>query len=232
MIGYEIPITATSLSWPFTGELFRLGQAIFSLGAVAVPSTTPGPTPEPAATPELTLKPTSDLPTNTLAPTNTPTSASSGTETAILMPEPTRTQAPATMPTPGPWPGAIGTTVEAGGSSYTLNEVMDPAPADVFGVDADTRLVALDITQVGMSDDGDSYNALYFAVQDADGYVYASGFADADIEPRLGAGELAKGQIVRAWVTFEMPESAKLVSVLAQSEALGARITIADLAPE
>ena len=123
---------------------------------------------------------------------------------------------------------AIGTTVESGGSSYTLNEVMDPAPAGIFGVDTGKRLVALDITQLGMSDGGDPYNAFYFAVQDADGYVYSTGLADADVEPRLGSGELAAGQIIRGWVTFELPESARLVSVLVESEVFGARITIAD----
>ena len=150
----------------------------------------------------------------TQAPTATPT------------PEPTPTQAPP-VPSPPSSPVEIGTTVEAGGSSYTLNEVKDPAPAGVFGVDAGKRLVALDITQVGISDDGDPYNPRYFAVQDTDGYVYVRGFADADVEPSFGSGELAAGQIVRGWVVFELPESARLISVLADPEVFGARITIA-----
>ena len=136
------------------------------------------------------------------------------------------------VPLPPSSPVAIGTTVESGGSSYTLNEVMDPAPAGIFGVDTGKRLVALDITQLGMSDGGDPYNAFYFAVQDADGYVYSTGVADADVEPRLGSGELAAGQIIRGWVTFELPESARLVSVLVESEVFGARITIADFAQD
>ena len=152
------------------------------------------------------------------------------TATSIVpTPEPTPTQAPTATPTPEPSPVVIGTTVEAGGSSYTLNEVMDPAPAGVFGVDAGKRLVALDITQVGISDDGDPYNSLYFAVQDTDGYVYTPGFADADVGPSFDWGELAAGQIVRGWVIFELPESARLVSILADPEVFGARITIADL---
>ena len=139
---------------------------------------------------------------------------------------------PPPVPSPPSSPVEIGTTVEAGGSSYTLNEVKDPAPAGVFGVDAGKRLVALDITQVGISDDGDPYNPLYFAVQDTDGYVYVPGFADADVEPSFGSGELAAGQIVRGWVVFELPESARLVSVLADPEVFGAKITIADLAQD
>ena len=68
-IGYQIPITATGLTWHFTGELFRLGQAIFSVGTVAVPSIVSAPTPEPAATSESTLTPTQ---TPTTVPTLEP----------------------------------------------------------------------------------------------------------------------------------------------------------------
>ena len=187
-----------------------------------------------------------DLPTNTPAPSKIPTQPPSDTPAAtpvpkvtpkptatlpVPTPEPTPTQAPP-VPSPPSSPVEIGTTVEAGGSSYTLNEVKDPAPAGVFGVDAGKRLVALDITQVGISDDGDRYNPRYFAVQDTDGYVYVRGFADADVEPSFGSGELAAGQIVRGWVVFELPESARLISVLADPEVFGARITITDLAQD
>ena len=140
---------------------------------------------------------------------------------------------PPPVPSPPSSPVEIRTTVEAGGSSYTLNEVKDPAPAGVFGVAADKRLVALDITQVGISDDGDPYNSLYFAVQDMDGYVHVPGFAEhADVGPSFGFGELAAGQIVRGWVVFELPESARLVSVLVEAEVFGAKITITDLAQD
>ena len=147
----------------------------------------------------------------------------------VPTPEPTPTQAPTATPTLEQTPVAIGTTVGAGGSSYTLNEVRDPAPAGIFGVDAGKRLVAWDITQVGMSDETDSYNALYFAVQDAEGYVYGSAFSDADVDPSLESGELAFGQIVRGWVVIEVPETARLVSVLVEAEVFGSRVTIADL---
>ena len=206
-----------------------------------VPTGEPTPTQAPTATltpePTPTQAPTATLtpePTPTQAPTATPTPEPAPTQapTATPTPEPAPTQAPTATPTPEPSPVEIGTTVEAGGSSYTLNEVKDPAPAGVFGVDAGKRLVALDITQVGISDDGDPYNPLYFAVQDTDGYVYVPGFADADVEPSFGSGELAAGQIVRGWVVFELPESARLVSVLADPEVFGAKITIADLAQD
>ena len=35
--GFQIPTTATGLTWRFSGDIFRLGQAVFSLGAMAVP---------------------------------------------------------------------------------------------------------------------------------------------------------------------------------------------------
>ena len=129
-------------------------------------------------------------------------------------------QTPPPAPTPPSSPVNIGTTVEVGGSSYTLNEMVDPAPAGIFGVSEGRRLVALDITQVGTSSDSDSYNSLYFAVQDVEGYVYTPDLASADVAPLFGSGELAFGQIVRGWVVFELPESAKLISVLVEPEVL------------
>ena len=172
----------------------------------------------------------STLDSATPEPTRTPTLEPTRAPTATPTPEPTPTQIPTATPTPEQSPVAIGTTVEAGGSSYTLNEVMDPAPVGVFGVDAGKRLVALDITQVGMSDGGTHYNPLSFEVQDADGYVYSSGIADAEVGPRFGSGELASGQIVRGWAVFDLPESAGLVSVLTRPDVFGLKVTIADIA--
>ena len=159
---------------------------------------------------------TTPMPTVIQTPQPTPTWASTPTPTR----EPT--------PTPEPTPVVIGTTVVAGGSSYTLNEVRDPAPPGIFGVTEGKRLIALDITQVGTSDDGDDFNALYFAVQDSDGYVYGPELAGADVEPQFGSGELATGQIVRGWVVFELPETSRLVSVMVEAEVFGSRITITE----
>ena len=135
---------------------------------------------------------------------------------------------PPPTPTPPSSPTAIGTTVGVGGSSYTLNEVRDPAPAGIFGVNEGRRLVALDITQAGIRD-GDSYSPLHFAIQDTDGYVYTPGFGGADVGPLLESGELAAGQIVRGWVVFELLEAATLTSVSVAPGFLGAKVSIADL---
>ena len=133
-------------------------------------------------------------------------------------------------PAPTPVPKVTYETVEAGKNSYTVNEIRDPAPPGLGGVAVGKRLVAVDITQVGLVDEA-PYNRLYFSVQDSDGYVYDYSFARADIEPNLRSGELAKGQKVRGWVTFELPESAILVSILVQ-ETFGPTTIIADLTSE
>ena len=36
-VGYQLPASEVELTWRFSGDLFRLGQAVFSLGTVAVP---------------------------------------------------------------------------------------------------------------------------------------------------------------------------------------------------
>ena len=46
-VGYQIPKSATGLTWRFSGDVFRLGQAAFAIGAIAVPTATPAPTATP-----------------------------------------------------------------------------------------------------------------------------------------------------------------------------------------
>ena len=41
-VGYQIPMDATGLTWRFSGDIFRLGQAIFALGTIPVPPIPPG----------------------------------------------------------------------------------------------------------------------------------------------------------------------------------------------
>ncbi len=152
----------------------------------------------------------------TPTPTPTPPTAT---------PEPT----PIATPTPTPAPIPIGTTLEISGSRYTVNEVLDPAQdSEYFDAEPGNRLVAVDITQEGI-EDGDPYNPFYFFIQDEDGYVYMPGFIGADVDPRLGSGELLTGQKVRGWVSFEVPEKATLVAVLVEGEVFGPKTMIADL---
>ena len=41
-VSYQLPTSATDLTWRFSGDILRAGQAIFSLGTVAVPLAPPG----------------------------------------------------------------------------------------------------------------------------------------------------------------------------------------------
>ena len=116
-------------------------------------------------------------------------------------------------------------TVEAGENTYTVNEVRDPAPAS-YGLGVGERLVAIDITIVALSDDSDGSH--FFSVQDSQGFVYESS-GSMDLRPRLAAGDLSKGQRVRGWVPFKVPEAGVLVSVLVRPGYSGSRVVIADL---
>ena len=42
-VGYQIPKSATGLTWKFSGDVFRLGQATFAIGAIVAPTATPVP---------------------------------------------------------------------------------------------------------------------------------------------------------------------------------------------
>ena len=134
----------------------------------------------------------------------------------------------APTPTPAPTPDGDFPAVEAGGSSYTVNEIIDPAPED-YGLGEGNRFVAVDITQVAIEDD-ESYNPYSFSVQDTDGYVYDPS-SGADVGPRFGSGTLAAGQRVRGWVTFEVPEAAVLVSVMVEGGYSRPNVIIAALDP-
>ena len=140
------------------------------------------------------------------------------TNRLVITPDP-----PAETPSSTSYP-----TVIAGDSSYTVNEIRDPAPPlSIFPPDEGKRLVAIDITQVGQVDDA-FYNPNNFLAQDFDGYVYSrDGYSD--IEPRFSSGYLSAGQKTRGWVTFQIPASAVLVSVLVEGGFREANVVIADL---
>ena len=131
-------------------------------------------------------------------------------------------------PAPTPTPTVTFGAVTAGASKYTVNEIRDPAPAR-RDVDPGRRLIAIDITQQAFLAD-DTYNPLNFSVQDSDGYVYSRG-GYADVEPRFSSGDLGRGQSVRGWVTFTVPQSAVLISVMVEATYSSPSVVIADLTP-
>ncbi len=129
-------------------------------------------------------------------------------------------------PAPTPTPTITFGAVAVGASTYTVNEIRDPAPAR-YDVDPGKRLIAIDITQHAFLAD-DSYSEGNFSVQDRDRYVYDRG-GSADVEPRFGYGDLAHGQSVRGWVIFTVPQSAVLVSVIVEGGYSSPDVVIADL---
>ena len=125
------------------------------------------------------------------------------------------------MPTPIPPPGEVllpsdspplGSTVLAGDSTYRVNELSDPAPWDLFAPDEGNKYAAADITQMAGEDGDASYSRSRFSVQDSEGYVY-DGTLWADLDPIFGSGTLGPSETTRGWVTFEVLESAVIISI-------------------
>lgn len=133
----------------------------------------------------------------------------------------------ATVPPPGEGP-PIGTEVEAGGSVYTVNGVEDPGPISDFNEPAEGyRYVTLDITQMAVGDE-DSAGPWDFTVQDADGFLYEWTYGAK--QPEFSSIQLAPGQRIRGYLTFEVPEGAELVAVYADADFPRPPVIIADLA--
>ena len=171
---------------------------------------TPSPTPEPDATPTPTPQPpTGD---NTDARLTAVEGRLTAVETRVTALEATRTPVPQppliSPPSDSP---AVGSTVEAGASTYRVNEVRDPAPGELFPPDDGDRYLAADVTQMA-GEDGDRSSLLNFSAQDSEGYIY-DGTLWADLEPIFDSGAIGAGQTVRGWVTFEVPESAVVITI-------------------
>ena len=170
-------------------------------------------------------QPTTAKPAMSVTPTSQPTAKMEPTLTPTIQPTAAATQTPQESIV------KIGTTVEAGGSSYTVNEIIDPAPEGGFRAKDGNRLITIDVTQKAI-DDEEPFNLLYFAAQDSDGFVYEpSLYSSAIMEPSMGSGELGSGQLVRGWVSFEIPDTATLISILVEPEVFGQRVTIVDFDP-
>ncbi len=174
----------------------------------ATPTPTPVP-PTPTATPEPTPTPVPPTPTPTVPP----------------------------PPTHIPIPTSLGQTIEAYGSAYTVHGFLDPAPAGPppppgapadFRIREGMRLVALDISQVGVAI-GDESDANDFALSDDQGNFHLpSVFVLAELEPVFPSTlyssgpqrtvRLAPGEEVRGWVTFQVPKDAGLELAFAEAK--------------
>jgi hypothetical protein len=132
----------------------------------------------------------------------------------------------ATVPPPGEGP-PIGTAVEAGPSRYTVNGMEDPGPEDDFyQPDEGNRWVTFDITQEAVSGQA-SASPWDFTVQDEDGFIYEWTFGAK--QPEFSSTQLAVGQRIRGFLTFEVPEDAVLVAMYADADFPRPPTMIADL---
>jgi hypothetical protein len=124
---------------------------------------------------------------------------------------PPPTEAPTEAPTAPPMPG-LGETLEKDGYTLAALVVEDPAePGLFYEPEEGERLVAVEIV-VGVTDgEPITSNALYATLMDADGFAYALELVGRD--GQLDTVDLARGEKVRGWVAFEIPEGAVPASV-------------------
>jgi len=116
-----------------------------------------------------------------------------------------------TTPEPaGPVALKYGAEAIAGSSGESFGmasfKVAAPVPllADDLWTPDNGRFVTVDVTVAGLSGAA-HFNPLQFKIQTADGRVWQSGMGIK--EPALNYGDIAKGQTVRGWVTFDISTS-------------------------
>jgi hypothetical protein len=125
---------------------------------------------------------------------------------------PADTQEPSNTPEPPPAEsasiGKVGDTIVNGDYIVTLvNVERGEVYSEWSQPDEGNILVAVEIVIESGADEGVSVNPLYCSLKDSDGYEYSMYLFGKD--PSLGAeNDLPKGDKMRGWVTFEVPESA------------------------
>jgi hypothetical protein len=129
---------------------------------------------------------------------------------------------------PGSGPARVGDVVDAAGSYYRVNAIIDNYAGSIFKPHAGNRFFVVDITQIGTAE-GDPYNPFYFHVQTSDSFVYSCSGLGAP-EPGFTSGDMHAGQRIRGYVACELPIGATVVSVRADPNVFGADVEIADLA--
>ena len=88
--------------------------------------------------------------------------------------------------------------------------------------------MSVDVTQEALVDNV-SYSHWDFHVQDTDSFIYDRANS-GDAEPSFSVGTLDTDQKVRGWITFEIPATATLVSILVDPSSSNAqKHVIADL---
>jgi hypothetical protein len=122
----------------------------------------------------------------------------SPSETIILTKEPTKSSI-----------GKVGDTITQGDYIITLVKTETATSyGDFSKADAGNKFVSVEIIIESGAESGVSVNPLYCKLADGDAYSYTISFFGKD--PSLGSqNDLPKGEKMRGWVTFEVPETAK-----------------------
>lgn len=135
-------------------------------------------------------------------------------------------QPQATAPSTGGY--KVGDRIKLGDEQYFAVVEVDPAYAgtDIFKPDADELWLAALVEIEGINPDGASYNPFYFKVRDEQGFEY--NFAAFGKEPTLqSSNELKPGQKVKGWMTFEVPKTAKTLTLIYTPGFLGEPVEVA-----
>lgn len=153
-------------------------------------------------------------------PTSEPPSASQAAETAE----------PSSTPEPPAQDATVGDRIQLGDNQYfTVKEVQIWPGDDFIKADEGNQFVSMLVEVEGIDPEGSSYNPFFFSVKDSDGFEY--NFSAFGSEPMLQSGnDLAAGDKVSGWVTFEMPTSVSEVVLTYQPDFLDmddpARVTV------
>ena len=127
------------------------------------------------------------------------------TQAPSLTPEPT--QAPSLTPTPAE--RYLGDIVEHGGVWLTALTVQDPATPGMFAsIGEGNKLVAIEVVIGNSGSAPISVNSYYAELIDADGFVYQPGILVLDSDIELDTVTLFKGEKVKGWIPFEIPQEA------------------------
>lgn len=150
-----------------------------------------------------------NTPAGTVAP------ATPGVSTAEVTPA--TSDAPAETPTTATPAGAykVGDRINLDDEQYFAVVQVDPAfkGDGVFKPDADKLWVATLVEIEGINPNGASYNPFYFKIRDGEGFEY--NFSAFGKEPQLqSSNDLKPGQKVKGWVTFEVPKTAKNLTLV------------------
>jgi hypothetical protein len=142
---------------------------------------------------------------------------------ATIVDDATNTADVSTQPSDVEVPGTakVGDKIRLGDSEFfTAKKVIRWPGQQFLKPEPGNQFVAVLVEIEGIDADGASYNPFYFSVKDPDGFEY--NFNAFGKEPQLQSGnQLAPGDKVTGWVTFEVPKKAKRLTLVYSPDVFG-----------